>query len=109
MGMKTSSISGIKDVIKQQKENIKIAFSDEDIQITNEEAETLYQLYEDKDAVSLSDYMPSSLIQALIVHAKKQNMSKQQFLKTVMMHGIDSSNDVDIRRSLTNIYNKYVK
>lgn len=109
LGMKTSSVSGIKDVIKQQKKNIQIAFSDEETQISSEEAETLYGLFDDKDSQDLSEYIASSEQQGLVAHATKKNMTRQEFLNMVMMHGIDSSNDADVRRNLNNLYKKFVK
>ena len=105
---KTSSIKGIKSVIKNQKNNIKDLLSDEEVDITNEEANTLYDLFKDNDFNDITKYIPASDVWALLQDAKEKGQSKEQFLAT-MSDYIDFGSDEDMKKSIKSIHNKYVK
>ena len=104
---KTSSVKGIKSVIKNQKSNIKDLLSNNDVDISDNEAENLYSFFEDSDFNNVTQYIPPSDIWVLLQDAKDSNMSIKQFKKN-MSYYINSSNDDDMNRAISNIYNKYV-
>ena len=107
LSSKTSSVKGIQDVIRKQKRNIKASLSDEDIQITDKEAETLYNFFENKDFNRVSDYIGASDLWAILQDSKSKELSEENFIKSISNY-IDIGNDTDMRNSLLNIYNKYV-
>lgn len=105
--MKTSSVKGISDVIKRQKKNIKTSLSDMDRELTDKEAETLYNFFEDKDFNRITDYLPASDAWAILEDAKTKGYDEKQFINSIKNY-IDVGNDMDMIMSLSNIYNKYV-
>lgn len=105
--MKTSSVKGITDVIKRQKKNIKTSLSDMDKELTNQEVETLYNFFEDKDFNRITDMLPASDAWAILEDAKSKGYDEKQFINSIKNY-IDVGNDMDMILSLSNIYNKYV-
>lgn len=107
LNMKTSNVRGIADTIKKQKKNIKTSLSDMDNEITDKEAETLYNFFEDKDFNRITDYLPASDTWAILEDAKTKGYDEKQFINSIKNY-IDVGNDMDMILSLSNIYNKYV-
>lgn len=106
LNMKTSSVKGIADVIRKQKRNIKTSLSDMNNEITDKEAETLYNFFEDKDFNKISDYLGASETWTILDDAKNKNYSEDEFIKSISNY-INVGNDMDMIKSLSNIYNKY--
>ena len=106
LNMKTSSVKGIADVIRKQKRNIKLSLSDMDNEITDKEAETLYNFFEDKDFNKISDYLGASETWTILEDAKSKEYSEEEFIKSISNY-ITIGNDMDMVKSLSNIYNKY--
>lgn len=110
LNMKTSSVKGIKDTIKRQQKNIQISLSDEELQITNKEAETLYSFFEDRDFGMITQILnidPSDLWN-ILAQAKERNASESSFIKMIEQYTINGV-DEDMKIALSNIYNKYVQ
>lgn len=107
LGMQTSSVKGIEQVIKKQKKNIKVSLSDENVEITDKEAETLYTFFDDKDFQLISNYLTPSEIWGLLNWAKTKNKSENQFINEVKNY-INFGNDTDMVNALSSLYNKYV-
>ena len=105
--MKTSSVKGIEDIIKKQKRNIKVSLADETIEITDKEAETLYNFFEDNDFKMVSQYLTPSEIWGLLSWAKEQHKTENQFINEVKNY-ISFGNDTDMVKALSSLYNKYV-
>ena len=106
----TSTISGIKATRMKQIESIKRNLSIEDFEISFEEAESLYTIYEDTDFESFAKYYFESAeeLQVLIEEAKEGNYSENQFIKLINDY-ITFGNDLEILERVKAIYNKYVK
>ncbi len=107
LNMKTSSVQGIESTIKKQVKNIQTALSDEDLKITKNEAETLYNFFDDPDFKSITEIIPPSDLWRLLSDAKERNLSEDGFIKLINNY-IDYRNDEDIKNQLSGIYNKYV-
>ena len=107
LGMKTSSVKGIENVIKKQKQNIKVSLSDETIEITDKEAETLYNFFEDDDFKIVTQYLTPSETWGLLEWAKTSHKTENQFINEVKNY-VSFGNDTDMVKALSSLYNKYV-
>lgn len=109
---KTSTVSGIREIERQQKDNISNILGDFDSdEISNDEIETLYDFFEDKDFNSVTkekNIMPSDMWITLTT-AKEEKWSKEKYLKNIYNYNPDlDMNDLDLKESLISIYNKYM-
>lgn len=108
----TSTVGGIKKTIKNQKQGIKQSLSreyEDDIEeLSDEEIEALYDMFEDDYAKDIMQYVPSSDIWQLIIDAKENKDTKTQFLERIETY-LDFGNDLDMKKKISHIYNKFVK
>lgn len=104
---KTSSIEGIQELEKEQIENIKNRLSNEDVEITKEDAEVLYRFWEDKDFNAVTDKIKGSDLWVILSESKAKGFNESQYLKTIESY-IGIGNDVDMKNHLINIYNKFL-
>lgn len=80
--------------------------------MSDEDAETLYSIFEDKNADFIVDKIPGSDVLAFLSEAKEINMTKSTFEEQFLNYFgeyIDFGNDNDIKRKIDYIYNKYVR
>ena len=105
---KTSTIKGIKDV----ESNIKNTISDvvEDIpDITNDDINTLYNFFEDKDFNDVTQYVDPSSLWVLLSESKANDLDTNDFISQMGMY-IDSDSlykDQDLVDKLRRIYDKF--
>lgn len=107
---KTSSLEGIKRLENEQIQNIQNIISVEtgkDIKLSKEDAETLYRFWEDKDFNAVTDKIKPSDVWVILSDAKEKKLSKEGFLDLIGKY-IDIGNDVDMKKSLVNIFSKFV-
>lgn len=109
---KTSTVSGIREIERQQKDNISNILGDFDSdEISNDEIETLYDFFEDKDFNNVTkekNIMPSDMWITLTT-AKEEKWTKEKYLKNIYNYNPDlDMNDLDLKESLISIYNKYM-
>lgn len=104
---KTSTKRGIEKVKKSALRGIKLTVSNEDL-ISDEEAETLYNMLGNEYVKDLTQYIPASDFWILIEAAKEFKDSEENFLERIDMY-IEYGNDETMRNKLKIIYNKYVK
>ena len=104
---KTSTKRGIEKVKKSAIKGIKLTVSDEDL-ITDEEAETLYNMLGNEYVKDLTQYIPASDFWIMIEAAKEFKDTEESFLERIDMY-IEYGNDETMREKLKVIYNKYVK
>lgn len=115
---KTSKVTGIKEIEKRIKSNIKEYTSKrnkkgEVIETTSkQDIENLYRLFEDKDFQDLSKYIPPSDIQIFaeeIVRKKRKGTSelkaKNYFIKQINKYA-EGSNDMEINQTLNKLFDK---
>ena len=103
---KTSTISGIKEVEKTIKQNIKNKLDEYDL--SKQEIETLYNFFEDEDFAYIRKYIDPSDLWVFIENAKQGNMYVDDWIKSIEDYiGSESfGRDEDLRDRLVNIYNK---
>ena len=110
LNSETSKVSSIKKIKKRTVKTLKKSLNDDydDIDLTDEEAEELYNILDDDEYSSISEFIPPSDIWSIIAESKAQNTSENDFISKIKKT-IDFGNDIDVKNTLTNIYNKYVK
>lgn len=109
---KTSKVSGIKSVIKQNTRDIGI-----NLGITNEQAESYYRLLKDDNFSTFQSKSSarSSEMWAIIEETKEKHLSYGQFEKRMLEAGQIDINafkkipDYEIRMSLMSIYDKEIQ
>lgn len=102
LNSKTSTVKGIKQVMKKQQENLQTTF-----EVTPEESQTLYTFFSDRDFNYITQYISASDLFLLLQDAKEQGDNESDWLERVSNY-IDIGQDEDLKRALISIYNKYV-
>lgn len=108
LASKTSTVSGVKKVKKTTISGLARSLGTDDTKLTDEEAETLYDMLSDDYVTDLIKYIPASDFWALIEDAKEQHDTESQFINRIKDY-IDYGNDKDMVMKLQAIYIKYVK
>lgn len=109
LNSQTSTVSGIKKVREKQIKNISKALGTEEADLTYEEAETLYTMFEDTDfTFFVPKYLTASEFWAEIESAKEQNSDLNDFTNSIRKY-IEFGNDLDMLVRIRAIYEKYVK
>lgn len=108
LNYQTSTVKGIKQTKMKTINTFKETLSlNEDVILSNKEAESLYSLFGDKDYNLVTNYIDSSELNALLLEAKEMGDTKEQFIRRISMY-IDVGQDEDLKQALINIYDKYV-
>lgn len=108
---KTSTNKGIQEVREQQIERIKerLQVDDETAEeMTDEEAEFFYDMFEDDDFSKLADLIGASALQAAIDDAIEADDSEDYFLQRLEWYGGVEMQDLKLRAMAIRVYNKYV-
>lgn len=108
LNSKTSTKRGIKQVKKTTIKQLAKSLGTNDEDLTNEEAEALYDMLSDDYVTDILKYIPASDFWALIEDAKEAGDSQESFISRISDY-IEFGNDVDMRNKLVMIYEKYVK
>lgn len=108
LNSKTSTKRGIKQVKKTTIKQLAKSLGTDDEDLTNEEAEALYDMLSDDYVTDILKYIPASDFWALIEDAKEVGDSQESFISRISDY-IEFGNDVDMRNKLIMIYEKYVK
>lgn len=108
LNSKTSRVKGVKEVRKTTISQIAKSLGTEEEELTDEEAETLYDLLSDDYVTDLTKYIPPSELWAIIEDARESNDTEQQFVDRISDY-IYFGNDSDMINKLKIIYEKYVK
>lgn len=108
LNSKTSTKRGIKQVKKTTIKQLAKSLGTDDEDLTNEEAEALYDMLSDDYVTDILKYIPASDFWALIEDAKEAGDSQESFISRISDY-IEFGNDVDMRNKLAMIYEKYVK
>lgn len=108
LNSKTSTKRGIKQVKKTTIKQLAKSLGTDDEDLTNEEAEALYDMLSDDYVTDILKYIPASDFWALIEDAKEAGDSQESFISRISDY-IEFGNDVDMRNKLVMIYEKYVK
>lgn len=108
LNSKTSTKRGIKQVKKTTIKQLAKSLGTDDEDLTNEEAEALYDMLSDDYVTDILKYIPASDFWALIEDAKEAGDRQESFISRISDY-IEFGNDVDMRNKLIMIYEKYVK
>lgn len=108
LNSKTSTKKGIKQIRKTTIKQLAKSLGTEEEDLTNEEAETLYNMLSDDYMIDILKYIPASDFWALIEDAKEAGDAEDSFISRISDY-INFGNDVNMRRKLLIIYEKYVK
>ena len=109
LSSQTSSVKGIKRVMKKQQQTLRTKFSSPTKEITKEESETLYSMYDDNDFKTITSRIGASAedIFTLMVEAKEDNWSKDKFIQEIE-YLMNHSADKDLKEKITSLYNKCI-
>lgn len=107
LNMETSSLRGIANVRKRTIETFRDTFAIDDT-LTRKEATILYNFLGDRNYEDLVDKIGASMILALNVTARAENMSKEDYIDLFTTQ-IAMTNDIETKKTLEDIYNKYIK
>ena len=102
LNSQTSTIRGIKGKIKSIKEGFK-----SNLGVTNEEAEAIYQAFEEDLIKWALRYIDASRLWALVEEAKEYNYSLKTF-EDRFLELSQLQNDLDIKEKIKGIYERYV-
>lgn len=108
LNSKTSTKRGIKQIKKTTIKQLAKSLGTEEEDLTDEEAEALYDMLSDDYVTDILKYIPASDFWALIEDAKEAGDSQDSFISRISDY-IEFGNDVDMRNKLIMIYEKYVK
>lgn len=106
---KNSTLRGIKKSIQNVKKSIK-----EKIDVTDKEAEILYQTFNDDLVNWIFQYIEPSDFWSLIEEAKDFNWPYEKFengifsISSDLKYLIEVMNDLDVKEKLEEIYRRYV-
>lgn len=108
MSSKTSTVAGIEEVRQEVIQKIsKTLTEDRGRNISYDEAETLYNMFTDNDTDELIKDIGASAFWDVLESAKEASDSEEQFADRIARYA-QREIDVDIRRKISNIYDKYV-
>ena len=96
--------NSIKDILGNEGNDI----PDVEKNISDSEAETFRRFFWDKDFENLSDKMEYKTAMKEIKKSIDKGESKEEFFKRIENY-VDFGNDTDFKRTLKNIYDKYIK
>ena len=106
LNYKTSSVSGIEEIKKQQIQNIKNRVSTENFELSDKDAETLYKFWEDKDFNLATEKIKASDLWVILSKSVERNLSQKEYLQEIENY-INVGNDKDLRNALKNVYTKF--
>lgn len=105
----TSTIKGIKDVRQRTIESLRKYYKKPNLDISYEEAETLYELQNSSDYNWIFNYMTPSEFWNFVEEAVDENWSEEQFVNELMIHYIQEGNDEQMIAKCQALYNHIVR
>ena len=104
----TGTVSGLYNVVKKQQESLRTTFSTDKKEITKEESEAIYKLFDDSDFNFVKKFVPrdSDLI-GVLEDTKEKNDSFDGFLKRCNFY-FDTGQDDDLLDALKCLYDRWM-
>ena len=106
LNSKTSTVSGVKQTIKNTKSGLKKILENGE-SIPDDEIETIYDLMSDDYLRELSEYIPPSDLAVLLQESREKSDNEKDFTKRIGNY-IELGNDIELKNKLTSIYKKYI-
>ena len=103
---KTSTVTGIKQASKNIKSGLKRSLSDEKHEISDEDAEIIFQIMGDINAKDFTARMKDSEFINLISGCLEHRWSEDMFVNQLLDY-CNESNNLDLREKAIILYNKY--
>lgn len=104
---KTSTLRGIKGVIKGVKKSLKATYGDIDRPMTDKEVNVLYDLVEDRNKRDTTEHIGASTIWNETVNAKDNNISLDRYIELIEGKSNVILNEED-KLFLEDIYKRYM-
>lgn len=107
LSWETSTVSGVKNIRKRAIKSLAKKLSTEEKEVTYEDAETYYELFEEEEWKWVLRYMTESEYYGMVQDAKEDNDTEEQWVerfKTV----VDFGNDLDFKERVIQLYYKHV-
>lgn len=107
LSSKTSTLSGIKKIIPEQKKGIEKLLADGK-EVDEKDIETVYEMLSDEDFNNLKDKIRYDALVDLMINAKELKQTQAQFRQQVEQYIIEG-NDMDFVARLERLYDKFIK
>ena len=109
LNSQTSTRRGIEAVKRKQIQSIKTNLSDfDEEELTEKDAQTLYELFGNNSFQKLADKIGASELQVEIIEARENEDSEDDFIRRIEKY-ISVLNDDDLLEATIDVYNKFVK
>lgn len=121
LNSKTSTVKGIKDVIKRTKKSLSKTLEKNNIfgaeeaekeanKLTEKEADILYDMLSEDYIKDLLPYIGASEMWGVVEDAKEMNIEeKDEFFELFNTYtSVDFTNDLDMKEKITKIFERYV-
>lgn len=107
---KTSTKTGIKNLVNSKRQSLVEQTDNKEFvnKLTDKEVNKLYTAFDDPDYKNISDLIDPSDLFYLMINAKQTNIGLTDFRKELENY-MSTSNDPELKESVKNIYNKYIK
>lgn len=108
LASQTSTITGIRKQIRNVKRGIRKSMSEPGRKITDQEAESLYNMLSDFNVRTFTDNLGASEFWDIYLTAKRRNLNEDDFGEMLMQYYSDGNKE-ELREEIENIYKKYFK
>lgn len=104
---KTSTLVGIRRAKENVLQGLRVSLSDDTIQLSDQEMQSLFRIVEDDDIKTTVDFIGASTLWRLMINAKEKNMNENDWFNLLKDYNING-NDLDIKNDLSRIFNDYI-
>lgn len=104
----TGTVKGLYDVMKRQQDSLRATLSTEDVEITKEESEAIYKLFNDKDFQFLSRFVPQDSDLIIILEDTKENGDSFETFERKCNFYFNTGQDDDIKDALKRLYDRWM-
>lgn len=104
---KTSTLVGIRRAKENVLQGLRASLSDDNIQLSDQEMQSLFRIVEDDDIKTTVDFIGASTLWRLMINAKEKNMNENDWFNLLKDYNING-NDLDIKNDLSRIFNDYI-
>lgn len=107
LNSQTSTLKGIKQASKNIKTGLKRSLSDESHEVSDEDAELIFQIMGDANAKDFTARMKDSEFINLLEGCIENRWSKEEFVDQLLYTYINDTNNLDLKEKAEALYDKY--